>query len=244
MKSQSTILTVEDDPAIRRGIVDALTFKGFGVLQAANGDEGLRLAMTASYDLMLLDLALPGTPGMEILKSLRKSDPTRPVIILTAKGDESARVEGLKSGADDYVVKPFSVLELMARVEAVLRRSPTRPEQGGSVEFAEGVVDFDRREIRFFAKGTARVELSERESELLKYLAHNNGRAISRDELLSSVWRLSPKGISTRTIDMHVARLREKLKDNSGEPKILLTVRGKGYMFQNEQISPSGANTA
>ena len=243
MKSQSTILTVEDDAAIRRGIVDALTFKGYKVLQAANGDEGLQLATTASYDLMLLDLAPPGTPGMEILKSLRKIDPSRPVIILTAKGDEAARVEGLKSGADDYVVKPFSVLELMARVEAVLRRSPTRPDQIGSVAFNGGVANFDRREIRFDNDPNKRVDLSEREAELLKFLAQNNGRAISRDELLSSVWRLSPKGISTRTIDMHVARLREKLRDNSGEPKILLTVRGKGYMFQSQQSdSPLAAN--
>ena len=235
MNAQHTILTIEDDDAIRRGIVDSLKFKGYRVLEAANGDDGLQLALTAEYDLLLLDLALPGTPGMEILKAVRKSSATQPVIVLTAKGDESDRVDGLKTGADDYVVKPFSVMELLARVEAVLRRSPGRPDNVGCIEFAGGVADFDRRELRFAEN--ERVELSERESELLRYLAVNNGRAISRDELLSSVWRLSPKGISTRTIDMHVARLREKLRDNSNEPQILLTVRGKGYMFQNTQAT-------
>lgn len=236
MNSSYTILTVEDDSAIRTGIVDALRFKGYRVLEAADGNEGLRLATTADYDLLLLDLALPGTPGVEILRSVRKSLPAQPVIILTAKGAESDRVEGLKAGADDYVVKPFSVLELIARVEAVLRRCPGRPDNVACVEFADGVVDFSRREVRFAEN--ERVELSERESELLRYLATNRGRAISRDELLSSVWRLSPKGISTRTIDMHVARLREKLRDNSGEPQVLLTVRGKGYMFQNSSTTP------
>ncbi|MFK7767615.1 MAG: response regulator transcription factor [Mariniblastus sp.] len=236
MTNQFTILTVEDDDAIRRGIVDALKFKGYRVLEAADGNAGLELATTATYDLLLLDLALPGKPGMEILKEVRKSHPTQPVIILTAKGDEHDRVEGLKTGADDYVVKPFSVLELLARVEAVLRRSPSRPDNVALVKFGfdgtAGTADFARREIRFGESD--RVELSEKESELLRYLATNSGRAISRDELLSSVWRLSPQGISTRTIDMHVARLREKLRDNTGVPKILLTVRGKGYMFQNQ----------
>lgn len=239
MTNQYTILTVEDDHAIRRGIVDALKFKGYHVLEAADGNVGLELATTVTYDLMLLDLALPGTPGMEILREVRKSNPTQPIIILTAKGDETDRVEGLKTGADDYVVKPFSVLELLARVEAVLRRSPARPDNVASIEFGDrtggstnGTADFARREIRF--GDSQRVELSEKESDLLRYLAVNSGRAISRDELLSSVWRLSPQGISTRTIDMHVARLREKLRDNSGVPKILLTVRGKGYMFQNQ----------
>ncbi len=232
MSSQYTILTIEDDHAIRRGIVDALEFKGFRVIEADHGDVGLSLAKTAEYDLLLLDLALPGTPGMEILKQVRETMPTQPIIVLTAKGNESDRVDGLKKGADDYVVKPFSVMELLARVEAVLRRSPGRPTNAGKVNFPGGLADFERRELRF--DDQQRVELSEREADLLRYLASNQGRAISRDELLSSVWRLTPKGISTRTIDMHVARLREKLRDNSGSPTILLTVRGKGYMFQNE----------
>ena len=236
MSSQYTILTIEDDNPIRQGIVDALNFKGYRTLESADGLQGLELALTADYDLLLLDLALPGLTGLEILKNLRQVAPARPVIILTAKGDEDDRVHGLQAGADDYVVKPFSVKELLARVAAVLRRSPGRTIESDHICFSSGVADFSRRELRFnTAEGEAeeRVELSERESELLWYLASNSGRAISRDELLSSVWRLSPKGISTRTIDMHIARLREKLRDDSSNPQVLLTVRGKGYMFQN-----------
>lgn len=227
--SQSTILTIEDDPAIRRGIVDALEFNRYKVLESGDGDDGLNKATHANYDLLLLDLALPGTPGLEILRQVRKVRPTQPVIILTAKGDESDRVQGLKDGADDYVVKPFSIKELMARVEAVLRRTPERPTNKEQIEFQTGVADLERRELRF--ADDSRAELSEKESELLSYLANNSGRAISRDELLSSVWKLNPKGISTRTIDMHIARLREKLRDNKEKPEILLTVRGKGYMW-------------
>ena len=224
-----TILTVEDDAAIRRGVVDALTFAGFKVLEAADGHQGLEMALRRSYDLMLLDLVLPGPGGLDILSQVREVRPTQPVIILTARGEENDRVEGLRRGADDYVVKPFSVKELMARVDAVLRRSPERPSDLAEVSLPDGVVDLARCEVRF-ADGK-RLELSEREIELLRYLAVNTGRAIARDELLANVWRISPKGVSTRTIDMHVARLREKLRDNAGEPRILLTVRGKGYMF-------------
>lgn len=230
---QSVILTIEDDAAIRRGIVDSLSFSGYRVIEAADGVEGMKKATECDYDLLLLDLALPGMPGLEILRNLRRIKPTQPVIILTAKGDESDRVAGLKDGADDYVVKPFSVKELMARVEAVLRRSPERPTLMETTDFAHGVIDFERRELRYHDQ--SRNELSEKESELLQYLVSNRGRAISRDELLSHVWQLSPKGISTRTIDMHIARLRDKLNDNKEKPEILLTVRGKGYMWVHDQ---------
>ncbi len=227
--SAHAILAIEDDAAIRRGIVDALTFNGYRVSEAGDGTSGLRMAINTEYDLLLLDLALPGTPGMEILRAVRQARPTQPVIVLTAKGDESDRVAGLRGGADDYVVKPFSVRELIARVQAVLRRSPSRPADVATVAFEQGEVDFERREIRH--SNSERFELSEKEAELLRYLVCNSGRAISRDELLSSVWRISPQGITTRTIDMHIARIREKLRDDSATPRILLTVRGKGYMW-------------
>lgn len=225
-----TVLTVEDDSAIRRGIVDALRFKGYGVLEAGHGDLGHEMAVRQQYDLLLLDLVLPGRGGLEILRAVRATRPTQPVIILTARGEESDRVEGLRAGADDYVVKPFSVKELLARVEAVLRRSPGRPSDMPEVKIPGGVADFSRRELRF--SDGERCELSEREVELLRYLANHSERAVARDELLANVWRISPDGLPTRTIDMHVARLREKLRDDSADPQVLLTVRGKGYMFK------------
>jgi DNA-binding response OmpR family regulator len=160
---------------------------------------------------------------------VRDTRPTLPVIILSARGEENDRVTGLRLGADDYVVKPFSVDELLARVEAVLRRSPARPTDVESMAFPNGRIDFARCEIQFDDGG--REELSERERDLLRYLARNSGRSITREELLSSVWKIDARGVTTRTIDMHVARLREKLRDVGREPRVLLTVRGKGYML-------------
>jgi DNA-binding response OmpR family regulator len=187
------------------------------------------MAIQQTYDLLLLDLVLPGCSGLDILRCVRATRPTQPVIILTARGEEQDRVEGLRAGADDYVVKPFSVKELLARVEAVLRRSPSRPSDIEQILVPGGAADLARREVRF--KNGDRCELSEREVELLRYLASHPQRAISRDELLANVWRISPDGLPTRTIDMHIVRLREKLRDDPARPRVLLTVRGKGYMF-------------
>jgi len=226
MKDKPVILVVEDDAAVRQGIVDALRFSGYEVIAAADGREGMERALRASYQLMLLDLVMPYHSGFEVLEALRKERPGQPVIILSARGEESDRVKGLTMGADDYVVKPFSVRELLARVDAVLRRSSEREVGDGGFEFSDGRVDFSRREV-VMSDGT-RAELSERESELLKYLISNQGRAVAREELLQQVWRIDPKNIETRTIDMHVAHLREKL--GSDGQKVVLTVRGKGYM--------------
>ena len=223
------ILVIEDDPAIRAGIVDALEFHGYATLWAGRGDDGLQIAMGADCDLVLLDLVLPGMLGLDVLTQIRQTRPILPVIILTARGEEADRVEGLRRGADDYVVKPFSIKELVARVQAVLRRSPERPVDVAEVKIPEGKADLARRELKFL-DGT-RAELSEKEAELLRYFACNPGRAISREEILSRVWLIDPHGAETRTIDMHVARLREKLRDDKSEPKIILTVRGKGYML-------------
>ena len=229
--AQREILVIEDDAAIRRGIVDALRFHAYVVTESGHGVRGLEMAVQSACHLVLLDLVLPGMDGLDILREIRKSRPALPVIVLTARGDESDRVQGLKLGADDYVVKPFSVKELLARVEAVLRRSPERPPDPdlSGIEFPGGRADFSRREITTL--DGERRDLSQREAELLRYLAVHAGRAISREEILTRVWHLSGNGAETRTIDMHVARLREKLGDDPSDPKVLLTVRGKGYMF-------------
>ena len=228
--SLQRILTVEDDSAIRRGIVDALRFAGYEPLEAGDGETGLEMAVKREYDLLLLDLVLPKRDGLEILREVRRLRPTLPVIILTARGDETDRVQGLRGGADDYVVKPFSVKELLARVEAVLRRCAERPI--GSWRPSPSPAGRSTSTAAKSATKTAgRAELSEKEVELLRYLASNPGRAISREELLANVWRITPQGVSTRTIDMHITRLREKLHDDPENPRIILTVRGKGYMW-------------
>lgn len=223
-----SVLVVEDDPSIRRGLVDALRFAGYAVTDAADGKSGLDLALGMAPDLVLLDVILPKMDGFAVLAELRRARPELPVILVTARGAEPDRVHGLKGGADDYVVKPFSATELLARVEAVLRRSASRPLDVAVARFGDRTVDFERREIR--GAGGAPVPLSEKECELLRYLARNAGRAVSRDELLQNVWGLDPRGVETRTVDMHVARLREKLGDDPDDPKAIATVRGKGYM--------------
>ena len=229
------VLVLEDDSGIRQGIVDALEFEGYEVFEAATGDDGLDKALRLEIDMILLDLVLPGPSGLDILEKVRRIHPTLPVIVLTAKGDEEDRVQGLRLGADDYVVKPFSVREILARVGAVLRRSPERPAPMQECRLPEGVVDFARHEIRF--DDGESCQLSEREIDLLNYLASNAGRAISREEILRRVWRIDASGVETRTIDMHVARLREKLRDASGKPQVLVTVRGKGYMFSGSEVA-------
>jgi DNA-binding response OmpR family regulator len=236
MRAQ-TILTIEDDAPIRRGVVDALTYAGYSVLESGHGDEGCRMALRREFDLLLLDMVLPGKTGLEILREVRNVRPTLPVIILSARGEENDRVSGLRLGADDYVVKPFSVNELLARVDAVLRRSPGRPIDVHELPLASGRVDFARCEVQF-ADG-ARVELSEREQQLLRYLARHAGRAVARQELLENVWQIDARGVSTRTIDMHVARLREKLRDDPLDPRVLVTVRGRGYMLASSAANPT-----
>ena len=230
-----TILVIEDDSAIRRGVVDALRFAGYEVLEAGEGKSGMEMSQRATFDLLLLDVVLPNYNGFEILAELRSHRPGTPVIMLSARGEEADRVRGLKLGADDYVVKPFSVRELLARVEAVLRRTPERPPPVRTLDFGEGTADFARLELRF--TDGSRTELSEREAQLIQYLAANPGRAISREELLRRIWRIEPQHTETRTIDMHVANLRSKLRDDAASPRILLTVRGKGYMLAQTSTS-------
>ncbi|MBN2371342.1 MAG: response regulator transcription factor [Vicinamibacteria bacterium] len=230
------VLVIEDDAAIRRGLVDVLHFRGYETREASNGIDGLNAALGPDYDLLLLDLVLPGGEGLEILREVRLAFPTLPVIILTAKGDEADRVNGLKLGADDYVVKPFSVKELLARVEAVLRRSPERPRPTAMLHFEFGEADLVTGEVRFLSGERSR--LFPLEMELLRYLAANPGRVVSRDEILSRVWHARLTGAETRTVDVHMARLREKLRDDPERPRLIRTIRGRGYVFMAQAAPP------
>ncbi len=225
-----TVLVIEDDTAIRTGLLDALEATGYETLHAPDGRAGLEVVERANFDLLLLDLVLPHIDGLTILKKVRELRPTTPVIILSAMGAEADRVKGLNLGADDYMVKPFGARELLARVNAVLRRSPERPQEITTLDFPGGAADFSRCEIRHH-DGT-REPLSERETAVLRYLAAHPGRALSREEILLRVWRLPANSSATRTIDMHVANLRAKLHDDPANPKVILTVRGKGYMLE------------
>ncbi len=227
--SQGVLVVVEDDDSIRRGLVDALSFSGYTVHEASDGQQGLELCLSVDADLVLLDIMMPKMDGLAVLKELRKPKPDVPVIFLTARGEETDRIGGLKLGADDYIVKPFSLDELIARIEAVFRRVPARPSQRKKITIAGRQLDFDRREA-VLSDGT-RLTLTEREAEVIGFLASNPGRAVSRDELLQKVWGLDPRGTHTRTVDMAIARIRESLGDDPSNPEVIKTVRGKGYML-------------
>lgn len=235
------IVVVEDEPAIRRGVVDALRVVGYPVSEAADGDAGLEAALRRDVGLVLLDLLLPRRDGLDVLAELRKARQNLPVIILTARGTEEDRVRGLKMGADDYVVKPFSARELLARVEAVLRRAPSRPVTISGARLGRAKLDLQRREVHW--PGGARGELSETEAAILAYLLAHRDRTVTRDDLLVSVWGIPPHGLETRAIDMHIARLRAKLRDPSGKPtpEAVVTVRARGYMAGPELV-PVGAD--
>lgn len=195
------------------------------------------MALQKPCDLVLLDLVLPGGSGMDVLSQIRLEKPTLPVIILTARGEERDRVQGLRRGADDYVVKPFSVDELLARVEAVLRRSPARASTRDSIHFPFGKMDWSSHQLH--GRDGQTYDLSEREATLLDYLARHAGRVIDRDELLRGVWQIDAKGVSTRTVDMHVARLREKLRGLCGDDEVIQTIRSKGYLIDTAMVRQS-----
>ena len=230
--SDITILVIEDDPAVRRGVVDVLEYAGYRTLEAADGHAGMELALKANYRLLLLDLVMPGPSGFDILQAIKRKRPGQAVIILSARGEENDRVRGLTTGADDYVVKPFSMKELLARVDAVLRRTCERAAPSDERPVPGGTADFKERVIRF--KDGRTEDLSEREADLLRYLIDSQGRIVSREEILRHLWGLDPDRTETRTIDMHVMHLRTKLGDK--DQRMVATVRGKGYQFLTETM--------
>ncbi|HEV2492542.1 MAG TPA: response regulator transcription factor [Terriglobia bacterium] len=221
----SCILVVEDDPAILRGLVDNLKFESHEVLTAGDGETGYRLVREKKPDLIVLDLMLPKLSGYEVCRRLRDEGITTPILMLTARGEETDRVAGLDLGADDYVTKPFSVRELLARVRALLRRThppKTLPDQ---LRFDDVVVDFRRYEVR---KGGKPLEMTRKEFGVLRLLASRPGEVVTRDELLNEVWGYESYP-TTRTVDNHVALLRSKLEDDPSNPRHVLTVHGVGY---------------
>lgn len=232
---KGTVVVVEDDPAIAEGLVDALGFEGYRVLRAADAPTGRDSALRSACDLVLLDLMLPGGDGFSVLTEIRRFRPTLPVIVLTAKGREVDRVRGLELGADDYVLKPFSVRELMARIAAVLRRSPSRASTSTDagdftrITLPRGHADLARRELTF--DDGQRCDLTQREAAVLAHLARHRDRAVDRVELLREVWGYGSQAGQTRTVDMLVARLRDKLRESPEAPEVIITVRGKGYML-------------
>ena len=219
------ILIVEDEEHIRRGLVDVLVFHGFEVVAVDNGLDGLKEAQSRRFDAIILDIMLPGMDGYGVCEEIRQKDKRVPIVMLTAKSTEDDVIEGLSLGADDYIKKPFSVRELVLRIEAILRRSgPEKPEQ---LELGSGVIiDFDNLKIA----GEKEQPLTEREADIIAYLAKNHHRPVSREELLTEVWDYrNAELFETRTVDIHIAKIRKKIERDSSSPENLVTVRAKGY---------------
>ena len=223
--AKANILVVEDEESIRGGLCDLLAFHGHAPRPADDGESGLDLGLAESFDLILLDVMLPGIDGFEVCRRLRAERRDTPILMLTAKGSEDDVVEGLKAGADDYVTKPFSLRELVARVDALLRRSGHGSETEGRFDFGPWVVDGAALQ----AESDGRVvPLTPRELKLLQLFQHRAGQVLSRKRLLEDVWDLRNIAIlETRTVDVHIAKLRRKIDD--GDRKLIETVRGAGY---------------
>lgn len=221
------VLIVEDDPAMAVALRDGFAYEGYTVLVAEDGATGLRLASEKDVDLIILDVMLPTLSGFDLCQRLRSAGRNVPVIMVTARGQEVDKVLGLKLGADDYVTKPFSFVELMARVEAVLRRAGKPAEAIESYQFGDVTLDFGKLAA---AKGSNPLELSHREFAILQYLIAHRGEVVTREQLLQTVWGYESSPL-TRTVDMHVAKLRQKIEDTPGDPRSIITVHGVGYKF-------------
>ncbi|MGB5538953.1 MAG: response regulator transcription factor [Gammaproteobacteria bacterium] len=233
MQRKLRLLIVEDEEAIRTGLMDVLVYHGYAVECAADGPAGLDMALSGRFDLVLLDVMLPGMDGFEICNRIRAEDRDQPVIMLTAKSTDEDIIQGLSLGADDYVAKPFSVAQLVLRVQAVLRRSRTGAERDATLRLGEDVV-VDCRNLQG-QRGEEALSFTRREVELLQYLRLNSDRPVSRDELLAKVWGYARNlDMETRTVDIHIAKLRRKIETNPAQPRYLVTVRGAGYRLLAE----------
>ncbi len=222
------ILLIEDEEGLVMTLTDRLRSEGFSVRSETDGTAGLKSALGEAFDAIILDVMLPGMSGYDICRDLRRAGNSTPVLMLTAKGETIDKVLGLKLGADDYLTKPFEVIELLARIEALLRRAPAAASSNGDhFRFGDIAVDFKRAEVR---RGPTAVDLSAMEFKLLQYLINNRGQVHSRDNLLDAVWGYDAMP-TTRTVDVHIAWLRQKLEENPKHPNYIQTVHGLGYKF-------------
>jgi DNA-binding response OmpR family regulator len=228
MERKVRILVVEDETPIRVGLVDVFVYHGYEVETAAEGREGLAKALSGTFDLILLDIMLPGMDGFEICNRVRAQDPEQPIIMLTAKTADQDIIRGLSLGADDYVAKPFSVTQLVLRVQAVLRRARIGLDQATHIRLGDDL-EVDIRNLAGSRNGEP-LSFTRREVEILQYLQANSERPVPREELLSKVWGYGRTlGIETRTVDIHIAKLRRKIEPDPAQPRYLVTVRGAGY---------------
>ncbi len=221
------LLLVEDEPGLVLTLTDRLTLEGYAVQAIADGASALERAASEPFDLVLLDVMLPRLSGFDVLRELRRRRIETPVIMLTARGQIVDKVAGLKLGADDYVTKPFEMAELLARIEAKLRRAPLAPHPAEGHQFGDVRIDFRRAEV---TRDGQILELSAREFQLLRYFIEHRGATLTRDELLNEVWGYNAMP-STRTVDVHVAWLRQKVEPNPRHPQYILTIHGMGYKF-------------
>jgi len=221
------VLIVEDDQAMAVALRDGFEYEGYSVQVARDGAAGLKLAADKELDLIILDVMLPKMSGFDVCKQLRNIGNSTPIIMLTARGQEIDKVVGLKIGADDYVTKPFSFMELMARVEALLRRTHRQAETSEDFRFGDVAVNFKKFEV---TKSGVTLEMSPREFNILRFFIEHRGEVITRDQLLDSVWGYGSFPL-TRTVDMHIAKLRQKIEATPGDPKHIITVHRVGYKF-------------
>ena len=221
------VLIVEDDEAMSVALRDGFSYEGYDVTVAKDGELGLRLAASASPDLILLDVMLPKLSGLDVCRQLRDGGNNVPIIMLTARGQEIDKVLGLKTGADDYITKPFGFMELLARVEAVLRRCSAQTAAPDVYHFGDVMLDFKRHEAK---KAGQPIELSPREFQLVGFFIRHRGEIVTREKLLDEVWDYNAIPF-TRTVDMHIAKLRKKIEDDPADPKHIITVHRLGYKF-------------
>ena len=231
VRPKARILVVEDDSALLRGLVDVLVYNGYEVKGVEDGGQGLKAGLNEAFDLLLLDVMLPTLDGFSICKEIRKKKPAQGIIMITAKGAEDDIVTGFNAGADDYISKPFSLREVMVRIEAVLRRTGKDP---GDVEFKFHDIFFDGKNLVAQAENQS-IELTRKEMDIMAYLHLHRDRIVSKKELLTEVWHYADADIETRTVDIHMLKLRKKISQLMGDAPLITTIRGEGYRLETEK---------